>query len=81
MIELCDLFDQLLDDGDVDEFVLAAVCDAMATADASMVPQTVYHAPDASEACWTHTWTQSRRLDEARVFITILPDRFFTNWA
>ena len=81
MLELCNLFDQLLEDQDLDESILPAVCDAMATADASRVPQTVYHAPDASEASWAHTWSQSRRLERARVFITILPSGFFANWA
>lgn len=76
------LFDQLLDDDGVDNAVLAAVCDAMSTADSSWLPQTVYLASDASEACWASTNALSGRLELSRSFVTILPSRYFSGfWA
>ncbi|MCB1907014.1 MAG: hypothetical protein KDH15_06565 [Rhodocyclaceae bacterium] len=82
MIELRTRLDLLVDDGEVGDSLLAAVRHAMAMADTTLLPLTVYHAPDASEGCWAVTNTVSPRLYKARLFVTVLPSRYFSGyWA
>lgn len=80
MIERSALIELVRDNAEVDDSILPALREAMAAADAFMLPQTVYLAPDAGDGSWAHTYTVSPRLPAARVFLTVLPFGFFEGW-
>lgn len=59
----------------LDSSVLTAKLRAAASANESMLPQTIFRTPNASG--WWHTNCFSRLLNKAEVFATILPARYF----
>ena len=70
----------LLSDAGLGSAAHVAVLDAIAFADSSCLPQTVFQIGDAPAGDWASTQALSSGLHGARVFLTVLPACYFTGF-